>query len=48
MTVAEHGMTRAATILLLLGLTLVGAGCSKCAAPFGTPGVCHDEQPAVR
>jgi hypothetical protein len=47
-TVAEHRMTRAATILLLLGLALVGAGCSKCASPFGTPGVCHDEQPAVR
>jgi len=41
-------MTRAATILLLLGLTLLFAGCSKCASPFGTSGACHDEQPAVR
>ena len=41
-------MMPAATILLLLGLVLVGAGCSKCASPFGSPGVCHDGQPAVR
>jgi hypothetical protein len=44
----EHGMMRVAAILLVLGLAVVIAGCSKCGGLFGSPGACHSDAPAVR
>jgi hypothetical protein len=41
-------MTRAATILMLLGLAVLSAGCSKCGGLFGSPGVCHSETTSAR
>ena len=43
----EGGMLRAGTIIALLGLTVILAGCSKCASPFGTPGACHSDAPST-
>jgi hypothetical protein len=41
-------MTRTATILILLGLVVITAGCSKCGGIFGSPGACHSDAPSVR
>jgi hypothetical protein len=43
----ENGMLRAGTIIVLLGLAAIVAGCSKCASPFGTPGACHSGAPST-
>jgi hypothetical protein len=32
---------RIGTVLVLLGLALIVAGCSKCNPPFGGPRACH-------
>jgi hypothetical protein len=44
----EQGMTRTATILVLLGLALISGGCSKCGGLFGSPGVCHSDTTSAR
>ena len=41
-------MTRAGTILVLLALAVMVAGCGKCGSLFGSPGVCHSDTPSVR
>jgi hypothetical protein len=41
-------MMRAGTIVLLLGLSMMIAGCSKCGGPFDLPRVCHDDAPSAR
>ena len=44
----EYGMTRAATILVLSGLAVIIAGCSKCGGILGSPGACHSDTPSGR
>jgi hypothetical protein len=46
-TKTESGMPRAGTIIALLVLTVILAGCSKCASPFGSPGACHRDAPST-
>jgi hypothetical protein len=41
-------MTRAGTILVLLALATMVAGCGKCGGLFGSPGACHNETPSAR
>ena len=44
----EQGMMRAGTIVLLLGLAMMAAGCSKCGGPFDALRVCHNDAPSAR